>query len=181
MDKLVTRLKAEKSRNDAEIANQIEEQRQRVIEAENLRVERLKEMISNWLEVMSTAGYPHAELLTRHSQEIKKGLFGSRIETYEEEAAGWLIGQISEIGGPDLGSIYLIVDGRLLRGFKGDLGSPYQLGFNFETEVTLHTLGYPSVDIQRYEEQIPNNLKAIAKKAGLDWNPDEVVPNSQEA
>ena len=182
MDKLVTRLKAEKSRNAAEIANQIEEQRQRLVEEENLRVERLKKMIPNWLKVMSAAGYPHVELLTLRSQEIKKGLFGSRVETHEEEAAGWRIGGEGAFdeGGVWYGiEILLIADGRLGRILGEEhKGGPYQLGTGFGTEVdwTGHTRVCPSYS-HVAEEKIPGKLKAIAEKAGLDWNPDEVAPS----
>ena len=176
MDELIARLKAEKAQTEAELAQQVGEQCQRLIEEENQRVKRLEEMIPNWLEAMAANNYPGLELFKVSKRKIIKRLFGDKVEVHNEEVAGW------EVGHRDMGgmysdstafiSIYLLVDGRLI-GLTNSFvdKSPYYLGFDFYIDEVSH--GAPSKVISAWlcaEDTIPDNLKKIADEAGVNWN-----------
>ncbi len=185
MNELVTRLIAEKSRNDAERANQIEEQRQGLLELESRRVEKLERMIQDWLKTMAVADYPHARLLTITSHKKVGGFFSTGIKPVEEQTVGWSIGSAhsSTHSGPygDYSfsySIELLVDGELIGNQsyctkrRSDTLRGYRLGSGFEVKIPPDGEWVRTqLSLWNYaEDTIPETLKRIADEAGVQWD-----------
>jgi len=174
MNELIARLKAEKAQTEAELAQQVEERRQRLIEEENQRVKRLEEMIPNWLGVMAANNYPGLELFKVSKRKVIKRLFGDKVEVHNEEVAGWPVGclDMTSFDSYKFLSIYLLADGRLI-GLKNSFvdKSPYYLGFDFYIDKVSYSMPrrVHSAWLSA-EDTIPDNLRKIADEAGVKWN-----------
>jgi len=180
MDRLVARAKAENAQSKAERDRAKEEKHQReielLLEEERQRVEGLRRMISSWWEAMAAADYPCVQPITIATEEVKKGLFGSRVEHHSEEVAGWRVGRSGYAGNEDspghFWSIYLLADCRLVRDTHPTVA--HELGSGFRISESYDG---PKVDQRAvwYEPEltIPENLRKIAEQAKVVWNPDE--------
>lgn len=150
-------------------------------EANQHKVEYLRALVQRWLDVMTAAGYPEAEIVTVRThtrvRRVRVGPGPTRIlepkNPHTEEYAGWCVATHAWLSNPrddrwSTWSLFLLIDGRLI-------ADPSRSRKPTEVFSTIDEYG-------GWASTIAESLTAVAARAGVEWDggrPPDDLPEAR--